>query len=148
MTKIASTKPAEVQTKEPEVPTVRKRTRPIAKDVKQPNKLDETLISGSPYTLESQNLFIELERLRDNANAEILSIMADQNSIQERAQRDMESIANRAKAEIEARQSRITDLKQSINMIDNGLSAPKPEENAQVSKQQIPPDPSVEDIEQ
>ena len=127
MTKTPSTTPAEIQTNEAKA-QVTKRTRLPAKDVKQPNKLDETLIQGSPYTLESTNLFIELGRLRDNANAEILSIMADQNSIHERAQRDMESIANRAKAEIDARQSRIIDLKQSINFIDNGLNAPKPEE--------------------
>lgn len=145
MTKVVSTKPTEVQTKEPSVPVVRKRTRPPAKQV---NGLNEPLVSGPGYTLESQNLLIELGRLKDNANAEILSIMGEQNSIHERAQRDMDTIADRAKAEIAARQSRITDLKQSINLIDNGLSAPKPEEDDQTPKQQIPLDPSVEDNEQ
>ena len=130
MTKTPSTKPAEVQTKEPSVPVVHKRTRPPAKNVKQTSNLNEPLVTGPNYTLESQNLLVELGRLKDNANAEILSIMAEQNSIHERAQRDMETIRNRAQAEITARQLRISDLKQSINLIDNGLSAPKPEEPA------------------
>lgn len=104
---------------------VRARTRPtkaVAKPTEQSSNLHEPLSTGPNYTLESQNLIVEMNRLRDNATAEIASIEAEQRSIHERAQRDMQTIADRAKAEIEARGTRIVDLKRSIALVDGGLA--------------------------
>lgn len=103
---------------------VRARTRPtkaVAKPTEQSN-LHEPLFTGPNYTLESQNLIVEMNRLRDNALVEIQSIEAEQKSIQERANRDMQTIADRAKAEIESRGSRISDLKRSIALVEGGLA--------------------------
>ena len=84
--------------------------------------LNQPLAKGSPYTLESGNLIIEMERLKENADSEIIAIQAEQKSIHDQAQRDMEVIASRAKAEIDARTTRINDLQRSIILMTHGLN--------------------------
>lgn len=111
--------------KEENLPVTRVRKRPVkavAKPTEQDDNLHKPLSSGPNYTLESQNLIVEMVRLHDNAIAEINSIEAEQASIHERAQRDMQTIADRAKAEIDARGMRIADLRRSIALVTGGLS--------------------------
>lgn len=136
-----------------EQPPIRTRKRPAAKAVvikTADSALHEPLSSGPNYTLESQNLIVEMNRLKDNALTEIISIETEQHSIHDRAQRDMQTIADRAKAEIDARGLRIADLKRSIALVDGGLSA---DPGVQVPpeapiEQPTPPDGDVEDNEQ
>lgn len=120
-TTAASAPPATVA-KETPVRARKRPTKDVAKPTEQSSNLHEPLSTGPNYTLESQNLIVEMNRLRDNAVAEIQSIEAEQRSIHERAQRDMQTIADRAKAEIEARGTRIVDLKRSIALVDGGLA--------------------------
>ncbi len=102
--------------------------------------LNQPLAKGSPYTLESGNLIIEMERLKENADSEIIAIQAEQKSIHDQAQRDMEVIASRAKAEIDARTTRINDLQRSIILMTHGLNNdPGVLPPEQVSVQSDPP---------
>lgn len=123
MTKATAT-PAPTDTKANQ-PEVRARKRPTTKAVATKptdSALHEPLSSGPNYTLESQNLLVEMNRLKDNAITEIASIETEQRAIHDRAQRDMQTIADRAKAEIDARGLRIADLKRSIALVDGGLA--------------------------
>ena len=121
MTKAEAT-PAPTTAKETPVRAPKRTAKAVAKPIEQTSNLHEPLSTGPNYTLESQNLIVEMNRLRDNALVEIQSIEAEQKSIQERANRDMQTIADRAKAEIESRGSRISDLKRSIALVEGGLS--------------------------
>lgn len=106
-------------------PVTRARKKPEPKPVDNKaatSLLNQPLAKGSPYTLESSNLIIEMERLKENADSEIIAIQAEQKSIHDQAQRDMEVIASRAKAEIDARATRINDLQRSIILMTHGLN--------------------------
>lgn len=125
MTKAAApATPVATATTAKKTPT-RARKKPEAKPIEQKapaSLLNQPLTKGSPYTLESGNLIMEMGRLKENAESEIVAIQAEQKSIHDQAQRDMEVIASRAKTEIDARNMRISDLQRSITLVSHGLN--------------------------
>jgi hypothetical protein len=108
----------------PAVKQGKARTRKAVTVTPAPDNGPEKPIAFGPgYTLESTNVFIELQRIAENAQAEIVSIDNDILSIQDRAERDISTIASRRDAEIAGRRQRIDDLNRSISLVSNGLNS-------------------------
>ena len=92
---------------------------------RKPSLLAEyTEIGERPYILESANLEAEMHRQRDAATSEIDAINAAITDINDRAERDIETIRQRAAAEIAGRNNRVDDLHKVLAMTARALDLP------------------------
>jgi len=77
-----------------------------------------------PYILESANLEAEMHRQRMAAASEIEAINAAIADINDRAERDIDAIRQRAAAEITGRNNRVDDLHKILTITSRALDLP------------------------
>lgn len=83
-----------------------------------------TELGERPYTLESAHFTAEMHRQRDAAASEIEAIDAAITDINNRTERDIEAIRQRAAAEIQGRTMRVDDLHKILAMTARALDLP------------------------